>query len=176
MSPHVDELIPNSALGMLSDVLPLALPSMRPLDATRDRILEAVSGRLRFAPFTGRVARLFAIDAAEAYEALTRIADEDAWIQGPAPGFSLAPIQVGMGLAGASGAFIRARAGVQFPRHKHLGDETVLVMQGVFEDSDGVSAGAGDLVRKASGSTHDFTIPEGPDCVCAYLTLGGIEL
>jgi len=175
MLANVDDTITEGELTTLSDVLPLALPSLRPEPGTRARMLELVAGPLRFAPFAGRVARLFAIDPNAADEALVRIVDESAWMEGPVTGFFLAPAFVGASLAGASAAFIRARAGVTFPRHRHIGDETVLVLQGIFQDSDVPPARAGQYVHKSSGSSHDFTVPEGADCICAYLTLGGIE-
>ncbi len=176
LDPHVDDLLSDDALGLLSELLPRALPWPRPSSRVRSALLDQVGGKLRFFPFASRVARMFHLEEAAAERLLTQLVDDSAWIEGPIPGFYLSPAFVGPTLPGATAAFIKAIPGVRFPHHKHVGDETILVMQGLFQNGDGRVSGPGEVVFQPSGSSHDFLIPEGMDCVSAYLTLGGIEL
>jgi anti-sigma factor ChrR (cupin superfamily) len=59
--------------------------------------------------------------------------------------------------------------GATFPEHQHLGDETVLVLQGALRDCDGTVFGAGDVARMPVGSSHAFEV-EG-DLPLLYLAI-----
>jgi anti-sigma factor ChrR (cupin superfamily) len=47
----------------------------------------------------------------------------------------------------ADAGFVRVAAGTVFPLHRHVGDETVLVLQGSYSDSDGAVVRAGEQAR-----------------------------
>jgi hypothetical protein len=144
-------------------------PSLsRPTDEHRRRLFEVVEGRLRYAPFTARVARMFDLDEESAGRTLEVLVSPSAWIDGPLPGIRCAPIVAGPRCTAGMNMFIAADPGARFPIHQHLGEERVLVMQGAFREDDGSVARPGDLVVKASESTHDFVVLDGPACVCAY--------
>ena len=202
MTPHVTEHLPELALGILRGdraaveehvascpacaaelaaqrdslmALGASLSPIAPSQAVRDRLLTETSGRLRFSPFTDRVANLFALDPAEAAVSLERIVGDDAWMEGPIPGFFLSPVVCGPSIEG-SGMFLRVMPGTHFPKHEHLGEESLLVMQGLFREGNGQVAAPGDWVIRENGTVHEFDIPEGPICVCAYRILGGITL
>ena len=149
--------------ALVDDLSPLA-----PGEEQRRKLLEAVEGRHRYAPFTARVARMFDLDEAATTAALEAIVSPNAWFDGPLPGIRCSPIMVGPGCSGQMNMFIAADPGARFPLHEHLGDERVLVLQGAFREDDGSIARPGDLVCKSAKSTHDFVVLDGPPCVCAY--------
>ena len=64
--------------------------------------------------------------------------------------------------------------GAVHPRHRHLGEEVILVLQGRIEDDDG-SYGAGEILRSATGSIHVERAAPPDDCFCYVLYYGGIE-
>jgi len=93
----------------------------------------------------------------------------------PGPNVSLVHLLGGPATAGADVGFVRVDAGTTFPPHRHLGEEHVLVLQGSYQDSDGSSARAGDLVHMPAGSAHTFTA--GPDTDLIYaVVVHGVEI
>lgn len=62
-----------------------------------------------------------------------------------------------MDAAGAArGVLIAMDAGCSYPRHRHLGEEEVLVLGGSYADADGVHE-AGEYLLHAAGTTHRAT-------------------
>lgn len=165
------------ALTAMATMLPTLAPSAR----TRDAILREANGRSRFSPFTARVARMFDVDEARAFEQLQAITGDEPWIAGASPGVRIAPVlEGGSAVEGASLSFLEVRRGVTFPEHSHLGLETLLILSGSYRDlADGSIALAGDVVTRVAGSQHAFTVLDAPgadDCVCACVLRGGIVL
>ena len=152
--------------GLVDDLSPSV--ETRPAEAQKRRLIEAIEGRYRYAPFTARVARMFDLDDASAATALEAIVSPDAWMEGPLPGIRCALVAAGPRCTGNMNMFIAADPGARFPIHRHLGEERVLVMQGAFREDDGARAQPGDLVVKTADSSHDFVVLDGPPCVCAY--------
>jgi len=69
-----------------------------------------------------------------------------------------------------------ARPGAVQPRHRHHGDENVLVLQGAFRD-ERATYRAGDVCHSRAGSAHhDETVVGDEDCVCFVVTYGAVEL
>jgi anti-sigma factor ChrR (cupin superfamily) len=55
---------------------------------------------------------------------------------------------------------VRYAPGATIPRHRHLGEEQVFVMQGSVADDTGVCH-AGDFARRPPGCVHTVRSPEG---------------
>lgn len=75
-------------------------------------------------------------------------------------------------------ALIRMEPGCGYPRHKHQGDEEVLVVRGGYEDELG-AYGAGQHVRYAPGTEHGPRAtgePGGEPCVLLALAHEGVKL
>ena len=75
-------------------------------------------------------------------------------------------------------ALIRMEPGCGYPRHKHRGDEEVLVLRGGYEDELG-TYGAGQLVHYAPGTEHGPRAtgePGGEPCVLLALAHEGVKL
>jgi anti-sigma factor ChrR (cupin superfamily) len=151
-------------------------PREAPAAAVRARLIEAVDGPMRWAPFGGRVAKLWDLERRAADALLQRATNFDAWFPGPLPGIFLLPIEAGPRIVGAQAMFLRGDARTHFPNHQHLGEEHVLCLEGAFVNDDGSVVKRGDYDLRAASSSHAFDVtPDGP-CVCAYLLYGGFVL
>ena len=84
-------------------------------------------------------------------------------------------LATGPAVAGVHAGFVRVVGGMRFPRHEHLGEERVFVLQGSCRDEDGTVAKAGDEVVRAIGSSHDFVVHDGPDFIYLVLLQGGVK-
>jgi anti-sigma factor ChrR (cupin superfamily) len=73
------------------------------------------------------------------------------------------------------GCLVWARPGAMTPRHRHLGDEVILVLEGALRDHRG-SYHAGQICRSRTGSTHTEEVLPGPDCFCYVVYYGEHEL
>jgi anti-sigma factor ChrR (cupin superfamily) len=65
---------------------------------------------------------------------------------------------------------MRCAAGLRFPRHRHVGHELSLLLEGTIQEEDsGTIYHPGDLLRMAPGSEHAFFVLPPRDCVLALL-------
>lgn len=64
--------------------------------------------------------------------------------------------------------------GAVHPRHRHLGDEVILVLQGTIADERG-TYGPGQICRSSTGSVHSERALPGEDCICYVLYHGDLE-
>jgi quercetin dioxygenase-like cupin family protein len=163
-----------SALAEL-DLLP-ADAAVAPSAGLRDRLLREVEGPARYAPFATRVARFFGIGVDDAARSLEAITAADAWRAGPLPGMWRAEVRGRAKEAGRTAIFLKSAPGLHCPNHRHVGEERLLILEGGIVESDGTEYHPGDLVVKAAGSSHSFTVPTSEACVSAYLLEGGLEL
>jgi anti-sigma factor ChrR (cupin superfamily) len=70
------------------------------------------------------------------------------WVSSPMPGVDMRL------LLGYRTVLIRMQAGAVYPTHEHKRAEQCYVLEGTITDSDGVTAGPGDFVHMAAGTTH----------------------
>jgi anti-sigma factor ChrR (cupin superfamily) len=110
--------------------------------------------------------------------------DEPAWRATRYRGVFWLPIEVAAQPAHDSVALIRMDPACGYPRHRHVGVEDVLVLQGGYRDELGVHV-AGSFVRYEAGSRHspialgDPQRPaneENPPCVLFAIARGGVDL
>jgi putative transcriptional regulator len=149
------------------ELLARDLPPEEPDPALWRRLEHSIrEGRL--APFTARVARILDVSLELAGQLLDAIDDAARWVPGPAVGVTLLHIEGGPRVAGAVAGFVRVEPGASFPQHTHVGEETVLVLQGRYASDSGQQARRGELQMKA-GSTHSVAALEGPPLV--YLSV-----
>lgn len=138
-----------------------ALDRIEPSAQLRTRLLSSATPETRLLRFTAAVARLLEVSLERASELLARLDDRSAFSV-ELPGVSLLWVEGGPSLANAVRGFVRVEAGCEFPEHEHLGDETVLVLQGRYVDtSTGEVFGPGDLAHMPAGSSHGFRVPAG---------------
>jgi anti-sigma factor ChrR (cupin superfamily) len=67
-----------------------------------------------------------------------------------------------------------AQPGARHPRHRHAGDENILVLRGGIRDDRG-DYGPGEVCRSRAGSTHSEEALPGDDCVCYVVYYGPLE-
>jgi len=138
----------------------------------RARLLDAVAGVDRFAPLLDAVGRLTDL-AGETLSALIRRIDEPGgWIDGP-PGIRYFHFSPGPAGAAPEAGIVRLRPGALFPRHRHLGDEVSLVLDGVLVDDDRRRHGPGTVLASPAGSEHAYHAGPGRDLVLVSLH-GGV--
>lgn len=78
--------------------------------------------------------------------------------------------------SGDAAVLIRMDPGCAYPRHLHVGDEEVLVLQGGFRDEQG-ELRAGEFRRFAAGSAHAPVALDGElPCVLFAVAHGGIRI
>lgn len=143
----------------------------------RERVLSSASKVNRFASFANRVAQLIDVTVDKARQLLAAIDSAVAWEPGLAEGMSLYHLDAGPAAANAVVGFVKLKAGVAFPTHTHIGQETVLILQGRCTDEDGTVSGPGDEVVKAGGTTHFFTTHgDAPDFIYLAVVFEGVQI
>lgn len=77
---------------------------------------------------------------------------------------------------GDAAVLVRMDPGCAYPRHRHVGDEEVFVLQGGFRDERGEHR-MGEFRRFEAGSIHaPIAFADGPPCVLFSIAHGGIEI
>lgn len=154
-----------------------SLPPVPPSNELFSRIEATAQSEGRFHRFTDHVADLADVDGERARDLLDGLDAPDSWEAGPIPGMRLYHIDGGPRVANAIAGFVRLEGATEFPEHRHLGDERVLVIQGRFVDTaSGQEAGPGDVVELPGGSTHGFRVLDGPDLVYLAIVQEGLEM
>ena len=200
---HVDDLIPELALGTLAAAERAAVEthvrgcvrcstefaatvdtlawlaatntSVTPSPRVREQLFGRVRGKSRWAPFIDRVAELFDLAAEKAEALLETLEDPKNWVPGPGGGNELYFVPKGPRLAGADAGFLRLGANVQFPKHKHLGQETAIIMAGsLLEDGSDRVWQSGDVQVNEAGSVHSFKASE-DGCLFAVVVFQGVD-
>jgi len=145
---------------LAAEALLLGLTEVTPTATTRERLLaDTQSGRL--SRFGHALATLLDVTLDRARALLDSAMDPGVWQTDQLPGLSTCWVEGGAAVAGCIRGFIRLDAGHVFPEHHHLGDEQVLVLEGVMIDSDGTAYHPGEYLPKSSGSTHSYTAQAG---------------
>lgn len=150
-----------------------ALPPVAPTPAARDRLLAALNSVDRFRPFIDRLCEVVDLPKDLTRQLLERVDNPSAWEPGPVPGLYLTHFEPGPRILAGAG-FIRVTAGHTILRHRHLGAEVTLVLEGTFWE-DGVRYFPGQLIRRAAGSVHVFAAGTERDLVFA-ITHSGVEI
>jgi quercetin dioxygenase-like cupin family protein len=156
-----------------------ALPVADPADLVRGRarLLSAVaeSGE-RFAPLFDKLTRFFDLSAEALRSIFARAAAEAEWEPGPLPGVSLFHFQGGPAVAGLDTGFVRLKQGMPFPRHRHSGNERVLILEGGYFDHEQRWFGPGDVHDMSEGTQHSLQMNADRDVLLAVIMAGPIEV
>lgn len=161
---HDDEILPELARELLArelgeraagQLLAATAPAA-PSGSLRARLLTAVRATHRFPDLEARCAALLDLDRASTARLLLSIDEAGSWQPGPRPAVEIFHVDGGPAVEGAVTGFVRIACGEAFPEHEHLGDESVLVLQGALEDEDGTVYLPGDVATKPPGSRHQL--------------------
>jgi hypothetical protein len=155
-----------------------ALDEESPADGLKARLFSSGIGGARFGRFGPKVAELLDVDLAEANRLLDDLDVAGSWAPGLIEGMEQYDVDGGPAVAGAITGFLRLSPGLEFPEHKHLGDELVLVVQGYFVDHvTRESFGPGAVIPMPAGSTHSFgVIDGGTDLLLLTVIQVGVEI
>jgi putative transcriptional regulator len=157
--------------------LALALPPV----SLPARIWSDIEGHLTrprpFAAFVARVAHALQVGEDVARRLLDRMDAATSWVAGPSPTSRLYHIEPGPPILAVGGiaGFVRVAPGAVFPRHKHLGAEHVLVLQGGFRDEDGRDYREGQDSHMPAGSEHELVAHAGDELIYLAVIRGKVD-
>jgi putative transcriptional regulator len=149
-----------------------------PSAGLRGTVLASVGSRSKLAGFADRLASLFDFGAERAAELLREASGNgEGWEAIPLPGVRLFHFAGGPRVAGADCGLVRLEPGARFPRHRHGGDEWVLVLTGEAEEEEtGGRWLPGDLLYRGAGSAHAYRAVGSAPFVFAVVLRDGIEI
>jgi quercetin dioxygenase-like cupin family protein len=152
MPERTSDLLADALLGELLDAATPA--AAHDVERGLAQLLSDARGGARFAPFIARLAALFQISDDDAEQLTVACMDRGAWTL-LRSGVRYLDVAAGPGLAGQRTGLVSVAAGQTFPLHRHMGEETVLVLQGVLLDTaDGTQTSAGAVVRRGPEHAH----------------------
>jgi putative transcriptional regulator len=148
-----------------------------PTASGRGRLLDALTTSGRLWRFDEQVAALLDVTRDSARKLLDLVDRADIWLR-PMPGVSLFWVNGGPSVERALCGFLRIAPGMRFPEHEHLGDETVLVLQGALRDpATGTLVRPGEFDRRPVGSRHVVAVQEGGvDLLMLAVVHGGLRV
>jgi anti-sigma factor ChrR (cupin superfamily) len=104
---------------------------------------------------------------------MLRVEQPDAWAPFLIEGLEMIPVTAGPKCAGAIATLVRLQPGVRFPEHNHIGEETMLLLDGGFCETDGgEEAWRGDEMFRGDGTGHAFVALPGVPCIAAAVIFG----
>jgi quercetin dioxygenase-like cupin family protein len=183
----VHELAPNETLQSELSELLASLSALEPAESDqavlargRARLLEAVGQgsaleASRFAPLFGALSQFFDLNVAALRALFARAELDSEWQPGPLPWVSLFHLEGGPAVAGLDTGLVRFKKGMPFPRHRHVGPERVLVLEGGYFD-DQRWYGPGDLHVMEDGTEHALQIGDEQDLLVAVILVADIEV
>jgi quercetin dioxygenase-like cupin family protein len=185
----VSELAPNETLrDELSELL-TSLSALAPAESDaaglargRARLLAAVTESSarpkasRFEPLFGKLTQFFDLNVAALRAVFARAENDSEWQAGPLPWVSLFHLDGGPAVAGLDTGLVRLKKGMPFPRHRHVGAERVLVLEGGYFDDDQRWYGPGDFHSMAEGSEHSLLMGAEQDVLLAVILAADIEV
>ncbi len=124
-------------------------------DRVRARLLDTLASAERFRPFFAELSRSFAMTIDAVVALLRKIDDPSSYQVAPLPGVQFFHFTPGEGCAFAEAGIVKLSKGARFPRHRHLGQEINVVLEGALIDN-GISYGPGQTVCSETGSEHDY--------------------
>ncbi len=145
-------------------------------DALRARILASTRTEGRFASFAAQVAEIVDVAVDTAKELLLGIDEDESWGPAAVPAMKLYNFEGGPAVANAIAGFVRMPVGSVFPHHSHIGEETLLVLQGSFRESNGDVVGPGEVKVSGTDVEHSFEVLEGPELIYLVVVHDGIRI
>ncbi len=160
-----------------AEALPDAAEKTPCSPSARSRLLAAATLEGRFARFAEDAAEMLDLPKAEAMKLLDAVDSPGSF--GPElPGVEFFWLPGGPKVKDAVRGFVRVDRRAALPEHAHLGEEHVLVMQGVYVDArTGERFGPGTRIHGDAGSTHEFRVDEsGTDLLLLVVVQTGYQI
>jgi anti-sigma factor ChrR (cupin superfamily) len=153
------------------DALAAGLPKAPgAFDALRQRIFARAGGPDRYLPFLDRMMTLFDLPEEETQAHLHSVDDDGAWEE-LVHGVRFRDFDAGPAAGEAHGGLVRLPPGAAFPHHRHVGEERILILQGVVADDQGRQYRAGDTIVSTDGSAHELRNAGDTEVVYAALVV-----
>lgn len=162
----------------LSDVVEVEAVHVRVSAAMLDlgpaRLASAViEAPHRYAPFYARASRFLDLSEAAVIAALTRLREPARWRPTGFPGVYRLPIQAGPAVRSARASLMRIDPGVTLVEKRERGvTERVLVLEGSYEDAEGVPHRAGEVCELGGGEEHVLRVVRAERCILGSLVFG----
>jgi len=153
----------------------LNVGELRPRPQARAALLSALAGAERRFAFVPDLVKIFDLGAERVRELLRLIDDATQWEPGPLPGISVMHFDGGPNALASDNGFVRLPAGLQFPMHRHFGNEVNYVLEGALRDGDGTLYLPGEGIVKNIETSHAFSVPEAADALIA-VSQDGFEI
>jgi hypothetical protein len=157
----------------LYGTLALAPPPAPPGAALRARLEASITPRL--ARCGEALARFFDVPLPRALRLLERVDDPSRWSENPLPGLWVQHLRGGASLGDGDAGFVKFAPGMVFPRHRHVGEERVLILQGGLRYSDGQLLGPGGVRIAPPESQHEHVSVDGEETLVALVLYQTID-
>ncbi len=139
------------------------------------RLMEATQQISRFTPMIPLVCELLGVSKEDALGWLDGLDEPSKWQPGVLPDTHMQTVPTDD--PDLSVVWLRMPPGMAFPEHEHLGDETVLVVQGRYIDDAGTLHPPGSVLREEPDTHHAFHIDaSGPPFICLALVRKGLRI
>jgi quercetin dioxygenase-like cupin family protein len=158
----------------IGEILCLGGGALAPSRVHLEQLMRAIDAApLRFAPFFTRTAQIFALPEAEVETLFSGFDQAGNWRDSGAPGVEQLDVTPGERSSGLQRYLLRCAPDSQVPSHRHLGPESVLVLQGSYLDDQGNQKAAGQVHHMPVGSSHALRASN-EGCVIA-VAVSGVE-
>lgn len=161
-------------LASYRDAASLIAAPVAPPPSVELRLMASIGGG-RFEKLADRCAKLFDVTVDKARELLGLIERPASWDERGA-GIALVHFAGGPACAAADCGFVRIDPGCVFPWHKHLGEETSVVLSGTLLDNSGQRFGPGDEYIAGETSEHAVRCEGSEPVIFAVRAFNGIEV
>ena len=133
--------------------------------SARSRLLDQITALGPYSLYRDEMAAILGGSKEALAQELEAMPHPDTWMDGPIPRCRLYGCTAAAGPRDAIRTLVLMESGSHFPKHEHLGDETVLILQGTLLHEDGKIYRPGAVLRMAKGTSHAFDVPEGLDLI-----------
>jgi anti-sigma factor ChrR (cupin superfamily) len=172
----------SQELGAINDLLvesilePSAPGETIVAPMVRDKLLKKAGGIAPYSLYHGEMAKLLQGNANVLRAELQNMPHPSTWVDGPIDRCRLFPCSANAPERDAIRTLVLMESGSHFPTHEHMGDETVLVVQGSMLAEDGTIYRPGDTLFMPAGTSHAFDVPEGLDLIYLAVVDQGIRI
>jgi putative transcriptional regulator len=150
----------RATLDAIGEGLARNAAALTPVEPTRDvrsRLLRSLGSVDRFQPFFAAMSQALDMTVEAVRTLCGRIDRTGDWEAGPRAGIHLIHFRPGPALVAAVDAgLVRMTPGTTFPRHRHLGHEWNMVLEGTLHDGDRVYR-AGEVFCYENQSAHEYS-------------------
>lgn len=176
---HLRECRPcTKALGLLNNALSdaVAPTQVTPPTSLRSQLLADISKIAPYSLYHDKMAEILLGSKDALQSELAAMPHPKTWVDGPIPRCRLFPCVANAAPRDAIRTLVLMESGSHFPEHEHLGDETVLILQGSLLQDDGKVSRPGEILHMAKGTSHAFDVPEGLDLIYLAVVDQGIQI